>query len=588
MASESTAMAAGKTRRVSISGGFGAGVGASIAMMLVMAILRFTSNTISIPELLEGSLINIAGSIPVAGGTLESTLITALGVGGKALLLVTIVEGTLLLGGLLGWLFTRFWPVTGEGPSWRWVSGILYGLLVGFLLNAVVLPLFGQGFFGSNAIGVTAPPEISTALYSSSLAPWGLPVFLSIFLLSLVFGLALVWLLPWERYVTANGVAAPETAADAQIASESRRDFMKVLGGGAIALVGGAALWAVIRKALEAPPVAGVQPVDDSGGTVTPSTPIAGATPGATPAATAPTTADFTGVKPLLVPEITPTDSFYITTKNFVDPTVDGNSWHLTFKGLVDNPYTMNLKDVMAMTPLSKVHTLACISNPVGGSLIGNGNWKGVDFAELLQRAKPKSNATEVIVRAADGYEDSFPLDIALNSDVVLAYEMNGSSLVAKHGYPVRLLVPNIYGMKNCKWLTEVEIADYDFKGYWESQGWDDVAVYQTLSRIDYPDTDSIPAKPIYIGGIAFAGSRGIQKVEVSTDGGQTWADAQLRKSLGPDTWVQWTYPWAPKQGVYRLQVRATDGTGALQTDQQQDTYPNGATGYHTKAVRVG
>jgi len=357
---------------------------------------------------------------------------------------------------------------------------------------------------------------------------------------------------------------------------------MKILGGGAIALVGGAALWAIIRKALEAPAVAGVQPVDDSGLTV-PST-----TPGATPAATPSVAADFTGVKPLLVPAITPVDSFYITTKNFVDPTVDGNSWQLTFKGLVDNPYTMNLKDVMAIAPMNKTHTLACISNPVGGSLIGNANWKGIDFAELLRNAKPKSNATEIIVRAADGYEDSFPLDIALNSGVVLAYEMNGASLVSKHGYPVRLLVPNIYGMKNCKWLTEVEVADYDFKGYWESQGWDDVAIYQTMSRIDYPDTDNIDAKPLYIGGIAYAGSRGIKKVEISTDEGQTWAEAQLRQSLGPDTWTQWTYPWSPKPGVYRLQVRATDGTGAVQTAQQQDTYPSGATGYHTRAVRVG
>jgi DMSO/TMAO reductase YedYZ molybdopterin-dependent catalytic subunit len=550
-------------------------------MMLVMAILRFTSNTISIPELMGGSLIRLTG------GKIESFFINALGVGGKALLLVTIVEGTLLLGGLLGWLFTRFWPVTGEGPSWRWTSGILYGLLIGFLLNIVVLPIFSQGFFGSSAVGVTAPAEVSRALYGTSLAPWGLPVFLSMFLLSLVFGLALVQMLPWKQYVSDTPTTAPTSEVAAETTSvemESRRNFMKLLGGGALALVGGAGLWAIITKALQAPPVAGVQTVDDGSVAVPQTTPVAGSTPGATPA----TAADFTGVKPKLVPEITPTDSFYITTKNFVDPTVDGNSWQLMFKGLVDNPYTMNLKDVMALPTVSKPHTLACISNPVGGSLIGNANWKGVDFADLLNKAKPKSNATEVIVRAADGYEDSFPLDIALNSGVVLAYEMNGSSLVTKHGYPVRLLVPNIFGMKNCKWLTEVELVDYDFKGYWEAQGWDDVAVYQTLSRIDYPDTDSIEAKPLYIGGIAFAGSRGIQKVEVSTDEGQTWAEAQLRKPLGPDTWVQWTYPWAPKPGVYRLQVRATDGTGALQTSQQADTYPNGATGYHTKAVRVG
>ena len=248
----------------------------------------------------------------------------------------------------------------------------------------------------------------------------------------------------------------------------------------------------------------------------------------------------------------------------------------------------MNLKDVMAMTTISKPHTLACISNPVGGSLIGNANWKGVDFAEILRKAKPRSTANEVIVRAADGYEDSFPLSVALNSGVVLAYQMNGESLVGKHGYPVRLLVPNIYGMKNCKWLTEVELTDHDFFGYWESQGWDDVAVYQTMSRIDFPDTGNIPAKPIYIGGVAFAGHRGIQTRRSEHRQRQDLGRCAASQALGPDTWVQWTYPWSPQQGAYVLKVRATDGTGAVQTDKEQDTYPSGATGYHTKTVRVG
>jgi DMSO/TMAO reductase YedYZ molybdopterin-dependent catalytic subunit len=419
------------------------------------------------------------------------------------------------------------------------------------------------------------------------------------FLLSVIFGLALVYLLPWPQTAQEGAIAAGQTApATAGVASTSRRDFMKYLGGGALALLGGAALWAVIRQALQPPPNAQLEPVD-AGGTATGSptvpphaTAVAGTTPAPAPAATPEATAvannDFANVKALLVPEITPTDSFYITTKNFIDPTVSGDSWTLSFMGLVDNPYTVNMKDIQALPPVTRPQTLACISNPVGGSLIGNANWKGVDFAAMLQKAKPKSNAIKVIVRAADGYEDSFPLDVALNNQVVLAYEMNGQPLVTKHGYPTRLLVPNIYGMKNCKWLTQVELTDQDFMGYWEGQGWDDVAHYQIQSRIDYPNTDQIDAKPLYVGGIAFAGNRGIKRVEVTTDGGNTWADAQLRPAMGPFTWVQWTYPWEPKPGVYTLQVRATDGTGAVQTSQQQDTYPSGATGYHTVQVRVG
>ena len=331
MASGSTTMVGTTARRISIPGGFGAGVGASIIMMLVMALLRFTTNTISIPELMEGSLIHLTG------GKIESMLINALGVGGKALLLVTIVEGTLLLGGLLGLAFTRFWPVQGQGAGQRWTSGLLYGLLVGLLLNAVILPLFDQGFFGSDAVGVTAPPDIARSIYGTDLAPWGLPVFLSMFVLSMIFGLALVYLLPWQRNTissTQSATTAGTAITTTEVPMESRRDFMKALGGGALALVGGAALWVVIRKALEAPPVAAVQAVEDTTPPSPQTTPVGGATSAATPAANA----DFAGVRPMLVPEVTPVKSFYITTKNFVDPTVDGNSWQLNIKGWSTTP----------------------------------------------------------------------------------------------------------------------------------------------------------------------------------------------------------------------------------------------------------
>jgi DMSO/TMAO reductase YedYZ molybdopterin-dependent catalytic subunit len=591
-------MAANLRRGGWIRGGFGAGVGASLVMMLVMAVLRLTTNTISIPELMEESLIRLTG------GRVEAFFINLLGVGGKALLLVTIIEGTLLLGGLLGLAFTHFWPLHAAGS--RWISGLVYGLVIGLLLNVVLLPLVNQGFFGATALQVTAPPDIAQALYGTTLAPFGVPVALSMFIFSIVFGLTLVALLPWRQtaVVTQEGMAAATEAS-----ALDRRDFVKAAGGGVLALVGGFALWGVIRAALEPPPIAGPQPVDTgpqggtSGANPTPSA-VAQAPAGATPQtthvaetnatpdmteapATPPVPPGFEGVKPVLVPEITPVSSFYITTKNFLDPTVDGNSWKLTFKGMVDNPYSLDLKQLMAIPTLERAQTLDCISNSIGGSLIGNANWKGVSFLSLLQRAKPHAGVVDVVVRAADGYADSFPLDVALKNDCALVYEMNGKPLTQKHGYPARLLVPNIYGMKNCKWITEVELVNYDFKGYWESQGWDDVAHYQTMSRIDYPDSRNIPAKPIYVGGVAFAGNRGIKKVEVSTDGGKTWNEASLRQPTGKYTWVQWTYPWKPASGSYTLAVRATDGTGALQTADVQDTFPNGATGYHTKQVQV-
>jgi DMSO/TMAO reductase YedYZ molybdopterin-dependent catalytic subunit len=567
-------------KRASIPGGFGAGVGAALVMMLVMAVLRLTTNTISIPELMEESLIRLAG------GRVEAFFINRLGVGGKALLLVTIVEGTLLLGGLLGLLFTRYWPAAGRLGRSRWLSGLLFGLLVGLFLNAVFLPLVNQGFFGSTALQATAPPGIARALYGSEFAPFGLPVFLNMFLLSVVFGLALVALLPWRRAVAGGEPELAPQTVEGQAAT--RRDFVKALGGGALALVGGVALWGAIREALAAPPQAGLGTVDGgSESEVLHDVPLK-PTPEMTEVPSASSgAASFGNVKPMLVPEVTPVENFYITTKNFIDPTVDGNSWKLNFKGMVDNPYSITLKDLQAMPAIERDETLSCISNPIGGSLIGNGQWKGVDFAPLVEKAKPREGVYDVVVRGADGYSDSFPLKVALENECVLVYEQNGKPLTQKHGYPARLLVPGIYGMKNCKWITDVEFVDSDYKGYWESQGWSDEAHYQTLSRIDFPDQESIPAKPVYITGIAWAGNRGIKRVEVTTDGGKTWHDADLRPTLGKHSWTLWTYPWQATPGDYTLQARATDGTGAVQDAEVRDTFPDGATGYHTRRVRV-
>lgn len=556
-----------------LTGGFGGGVGAAIAMVLVMAVLRFISNTASVPELMEDGLLRLLD------GKTKSNIINTFGVGGKALLLVTVVEGTILLGGLLGWLYVRYWPHARFEKQSKYVSGLAYGLLIGLLLNIVFLPLLGQGFFGASAIGVTAPPDIASALYGSNLAPWGLPAFLTMFVLGIVFGLALAALLP-ER-VPATG----SIAATGEPAMPERRDFMKVVGGGAVALFGGGILWTILRGALEAPPVAGVQEVDVAGETGP--TPEPGKVAEGEVQATPAPASSFTDVKAKLVPEITPVENFYITTKNVIDPTLDGAAWKLRFTGMVENPYEIDLKELMAMPSTDRIETLGCISNPVGGNLMGNAKWTGVDFTEMLKKASPNAKATEVILRADDGYSDSIPLSVALNNKPFLAYMMNGANLTYKHGFPARLLVPNIYGMKNVKWITEVELSDQDHRGYWESQGWSDTAEYQISSRIDYPE-NRISAGPVYIGGVAFAGNRGIKRVEVSTDGGKSWGDALLRPLTSEYAWTQWTYPWIATQGEYKLMVRATDGTDTVQTSRKVDTYPDGATGWHVKGVQVG
>lgn len=563
-------------RTLNMVGGFGAGVGAALFMMLVMALLRFISNTASIPELMEDQLILLTG------GQTNSFFINSLGTGGKALLLVIILEGTLLLGGALGLLFAKLWPAQLAQRAGRWVSGLIYGALVGLFLNVVFLPLFGQGFFGSTALPVSAPSDISQTLYGTSDAPWGVPASINMFLLAFVFGLSLVRLLPWGERMPANSGLAGDGA------NTGRRGVLKILGGAALALVGGAGLWGLLGQALSAPKSAAVVANGDGGAGSNPAVSDVSKddTGVARPTATA-APEGFAEVEPLLVPEITPTDAFYVTTKNYVDPTVNGEQWSLQFTGMVDNPYSLKLDEIKQMPSELRTHTLACISNGVGGSLISNGRWKGVSFAELLKRAKPQVGAVDIVVYGADGYTDSFPVSAGLNNNGLLAYEMNGAPLNQKHGYPLRLLLPAIYGMKNCKWITKVELVATDYKGYWQKQGWSDPAPYQTMSRIDYPDKSIIEAGPVYIGGVAFAGERGIKRVEVSSDGGTSWSDATIRPPLGRHTWVLWTYAWQAKEGNYTLKVRATDGRGAVQTSEVQDTYPDGATGYHTRKVRV-
>ena len=190
--------------------------------------------------------------------------------------------------------------------------------------------------------------------------------------------------------------------------------------------------------------------------------------------------------------------------------------------------------------------------------------------------------------RAYDDYVDSIPFERALHPDNLVALQMNGEALPPGHGFPARLLVPGIYGMKNVKWLTNIRLVEGDVKGFWQQRGWSDKAVYNTNARIDVPHySDQVTAGPRSVAGVAFAGDRGIQKVEVSVDGGKTWQEAQLKEPLSPYTWVLWILPWdaQPKSAV--IIARATDGTGTVQPAEVRGTLPDGATGYHQIVVSV-
>lgn len=288
---------------------------------------------------------------------------------------------------------------------------------------------------------------------------------------------------------------------------------------------------------------------------------------------------------------ITPVGTFYNVSKNALDPRVEATTWRLNVGGMVESPFALSLDEVRALPFTEKMHTLQCISNPIGGNLIGNAEWKGVPLRDLLQRAGVQQGVVDIKLASEDGYTESIPLPKAMEPGTLLVYEMNGDPLTYKHGAPLRLLVPNIYGMKNAKWITSIEAVAEDFKGYWQRQGWSDVATYQTMSQLRAPSSQTrvVEGEPTEVGGIAFAGSRGIQKVEWSADGGRSWRAADLLPELAEvDTWRFWRAEWTPEQpGNTTLMVRATDGKGVTQTPDSNPTLPDGATGYDSLQVKV-
>lgn len=294
------------------------------------------------------------------------------------------------------------------------------------------------------------------------------------------------------------------------------------------------------------------------------------------------------GTKGQMPPEITPNDQFYVVSKNFFDPSVDTADWRLDVGGLVENDFSLNLDELMALPYVEQFTTLICISNEVGGDLVSNARWRGVPLVRLLAAAGLNEEVTEISFVADDGYTESLPLEQALRDEVLVAYEMNGELLSRKHGSPARLLVPGLYGLKSVKWLTGIVAEDSGFLGYWQRRGWTDDATVNTMSRIDVPaDKADLPTlQGITLGGITFAGLRRVDKLEVSVDGGDTWQEAQLNRGLSPLTWQLWTWQWNdPPTGKAVIVVRATDGRGNIQTAQVRPPFPEGATGYHS--IRV-
>jgi len=304
----------------------------------------------------------------------------------------------------------------------------------------------------------------------------------------------------------------------------------------------------------------------------------------------------FASLQDLLAHEVTPTDRFYVVTKNLIDPVVDASTWTLTVDGLVaPNPLVLNyaaLQDRIQSGTLPAAEeyaTMECVSNEVGGNLIGTAKWSGVRLRDLLSAAGIESTADWIEFTCADGYTVAIPLPQAMDPATLLVLQMNDSPLEGRHGGPARILVPGKYGMFSAKWVTRITAIQGTYLGFWQQKGWTNDGPIDTEALIAIPADGAVVTGPQTIGGFALSAADGISKVEVSTDGGVTWSAAQLRTPKDPRlTWVVWTFAWTPPSGgAYRIVARAYDGNGIVQASTIEPPFPNGASGYDSTTLYV-
>ena len=279
--------------------------------------------------------------------------------------------------------------------------------------------------------------------------------------------------------------------------------------------------------------------------------------------------------------------SHYVVDKNVSNPSVDADRWSLSVRGAVQDSYELSFSEVVTHPEARDMTvTTACISNQVGGDLISTAEWRAVPVRALLEEAGVPDAAEDVVTRAADGYTEAIPWDaVAEREDIVLAVGMDGRTLPKEHGFPARLLIPGRYGMKSTKWVDTIEVSAGDHESYWEARGWDEEAVVNTLS---YVRGVQRRGDRVAVGGVAYGGRRGIDGVEVSLDGGDTWTDADLEAPPSPHAWRRFRHvAEVPDSGPKDVVVRATDGTGTLQTSEETGAHPGGSTGWHSVSVSL-
>jgi DMSO/TMAO reductase YedYZ molybdopterin-dependent catalytic subunit len=392
----------------------------------------------------------------------------------------------------------------------------------------------------------------------------------------------LSWLLGPQRPAQPDGSVPPppESPASQEPATRSatmpdwsRRGFLIKSGSlAAASIVAGLAGRRLLEAARAAP---------TTGGTVVPPASELASLP-------AGSSLDIEGITPLVVPNA----QFYRIDTALLAPNVDVGTWSLRVHGLVDRETTLSYAELVQLPIIEQYVTIACVSNEVGGGLVGNAKWTGVRLREVLELAGMHPNATQLVGRSVDGWTAGMPTSwvMAADREPMIAVKMNDEVLPRTHGFPARLIVPGLYGYVSAtKWLSELELTTWEaFDGYWVPLGWAKEGPILTQSRIDLPRNGEAVSGRVGIAGVAWAPDRGIAKVEIAIDA--EWHDCMLSRPISDATWVQWTYAWDASNassGTHTIEVRATDGTGEVQTADRTPPAPDGARGHHSLQVRV-
>jgi DMSO/TMAO reductase YedYZ molybdopterin-dependent catalytic subunit len=546
------------------------GIAAGGVALAVSYFLRTYAGGFFVPELASQVLFSITP------GSVESQAISTLGEMAKNLAFVSAVIGSLILYGGIGILLHK---------TYRWLAprghivNISQFILVPYLVLLVV------------AVVMSMLTEISTQ-----------PLTIQIIVLYLVppqivYGLILYYMFNMQRQQQSTAaVTTPENIQErtvplqdkgVNINNVDRRQFIRIL---SIVVAGSIASIFVFYLAdffsrsrpssSSNPPPLRQSPVLSN--------------------STRPSDAP-SELLPFFASEITPNDRFYRIDINVAIPTIIADMWTLRVTGLVDNPLELTYGELKSLPSTEEYATLECVSNKVGGDLISTALWKGVSLKSVLEMAQVKPEATYVVFRCFDGYDVGIPLQKGLEETTLLAYEMNRATLPSNHGYPIRAIVPGIYGMMNAKWVTQIELVNTVYEGFWQRKGWSNEAKYKIHSTIVAPGSalsnrfgnlgmpttvtlgDKVP-----IAGIAFAGNVGISKVEVSMDGGNSWQEARMKKPISINSWVLWYTEWNPdSQGTHVISVRATDGTGKIQPVGFHEPFPDGSSGYNMIEISV-